>query len=179
MCAAMNNGACSERINGRLTAVLLNPPTSTSGVRSRNAVHRAAVVLGYGSVEIVNLCSLPTRSVIDLDEQEDQYWAAARPDILQALERSCSMLGAWGIAGLTGATRALRDRQVEWLYATAVDRGLTAIWMVGAKPRHPSRWHQYLSDKYGRTSGGSSAERLKEALVSVALPIGPRDPSAE
>jgi hypothetical protein len=41
--------------------------------------------------------------------------------------------------------------------------------MLGGEPRHPSRWHQYVSDKYGRTSGGTFEERIKQVLVAVPL----------
>ncbi len=35
--------------------------------------------------------------------------------------------------------------------------------------RHPSRWHQYVADKHGRTSGGGQAERLAEVICRVPI----------
>lgn len=51
-----------------------------------------------------------------------------------------------------------------------MDQGITAFWMVGGEPRHPSRWHQFVSDKHGRTTGGTFEERLVQVLVEVPLP---------
>lgn len=165
---------CVRRESAPLAAVLLNPPSLTTGVRTRNAVERAAAALGYGAVEIVNLCSFPTRSAKDLEDLEEQGWTMARTEIEGVLKRSSAVLGAWGVAGLTGGARVFRDQQVDWLYTEALSSGFSSIWMVGAEPRHPSRWHQYLSDKYGRTAGGPPIERLKQALVAVAIAECPR-----
>jgi hypothetical protein len=46
----------TNRTDRTLLAVLLNPPRTTPGVRTRRAVERAGRVLGYDGVTIVNLC---------------------------------------------------------------------------------------------------------------------------
>lgn len=46
-----------------------------------------------------------------------------------------------------------------------LDRGINTVWSVGGQPRHPSRGHQFLSDKYGRTAGGTFEKRLSTVLV--------------
>jgi len=155
---------------GLLVAILLNPPLLTTGNRSRNAVGRASQLLGYKSVEVVNLYTEPTSSIAELGLSETlEGWLWARPKLRTALQSADGLLGAWGVAGLSGSAQRGRDRQVAWLRAEASRVGLSSIWMVGGEPRHPSRWHQYVSDKYGRTTGGTFEERLRQVVVSVPL----------
>ena len=149
-----------------LVAVLLNPPEHTSGIRSRNAVARAAAVLGHGEVRIVNLCSEPTASVAELHHVDRVSWERARSELRGALTGAKAVLGAWGVAG--PARRDLQA-QIDWLYGQALQVGIERVWMVGGEPRHPSRWHQYVSDKYMRTTGGSFEERLAQVLVAVPI----------
>jgi hypothetical protein len=174
MRGASTRVADGERLSaprrGTLVAVLLNPPAATSGARTHNAVTRAGHVLGYASVEIVNLCGEATRSVVDLNASTTaDRWVQARADLSTALDRASALLGAWGVAGLVGTARRHRDEQVAWLRQEATRLDLSNMWMVGGEPRHPSRWHQYVSDKYGRTAGGTSDERLQQVLRSVPL----------
>lgn len=150
-------------------AVLLNPPKRTSGVRSRNAVARAAAVLGYGEIRVVNLCAEPTASVAELHHVDRVSWERARCELGGALTGATAVLGAWGVAGVAGPTRRDLQAQIAWLYGWALQVGIDRVWMVGGEPRHPSRWHQYISDKYKRTTGGSFEERLAQVLV--AMPI--------
>ena len=150
--------------------MLLNRPKTTSGARTRNAVAAAARVLRYQSVEVVNLYSDATSSVDDLNRFATlDGWHRARRELSSALGRATGVLGGWGVAGLTGD--ALRDQaeQVGWLRLEAIQAGVSAIWMVGGEPRHPSRWHQFVSDKYSRTTGGSFEERLDQVLESVPI----------
>jgi hypothetical protein len=156
---------------GVLVAILLNPPASTPGTRTRNAVERAARVLGYESVEIANLCPRATSTVVELNTVEHrQEWLEGRDDLARALRRASSLLAGWGVSGMTGDAGRARQSQVEWLLNEAVDMGFDNVWMVGGQPRHPSRWHQYVSDKHGRTSGGTLEERLAEVLQAVPIP---------
>lgn len=155
--------------SGALVAVLLNPPGASAGTRSRNAVSRAAYVLGYDQATIVNLCTVPTPTVVELSQVGADAWQAARPDLEAAIGAAAAVLGGWGVSGLTRGARNLRDEQVRWLRTRAQERGIRGFWMVGGEPRHPSRWHQYVSDKYGRTDGGSFEERLRKVLAPVPL----------
>lgn len=152
-----------------LVALLLNPPAVSSGARTRNAVSRAAAVLGFEHVTISNLCAAPTRSVVELVSVGSDAWDQARLDLECALGRADAVLGGWGVATLTGDARYLLREQVTWLHDRTHVLGIDTIWMVGGEPRHPSRWHQYLSDKHGRTAGGSFDERLGQALLQVPL----------
>ena len=155
---------------GKLVAILLNPPLSTTGNRSRNAVSRASQLLGYKSVEVVNLCTEATTSIEELGLSKSlDGWLWARPKLRIALQSADGLLGAWGVAGLAGAAQRGRDQQVTWLRSEASRIGISSIWMVGGEPRHPSRWHQYVSDKYGRTTGGTFEERLRQVFVRIPL----------
>lgn len=155
---------------GRLVAILLNPPLSSSGNRSRNAVSRVSQLLGYKSVEVVNLYADPTNSNAELAFSETlEGWLRARQNLKIALPSADGLLGAWGVAALAGSAQRERNRQVAWLRTEASRAGLDNMWMVGGEPRHPSRWHQYVSDKYGRTTGGTFEERLRQVVVRVPL----------
>lgn len=170
-----------------LVAVLLNRPRTTSGARTRNAV-AAARVLRYRSVEVVNLYSDATSSMSELNRSSTlDGWLRARRELSCALEHATGVLGGWGVAGLTGAALRDQNEQVAWLQLEAIRAGVSNIWMVGGEPRHPSRWHQFVSDKYSRTTGGSFEERLEQVLESIPIaasvraprsPIGAQSPKA-
>ena len=159
----------SHNDGGALVAVLLNPPEHTSGARSRNAVARAATVLGHEEVRVVNLCAEPTASVIELRDVEPVSWEDARSGLEEALKGAEAVLGAWGVGGVTGPTRFELQAQIDWLYGQMLQVGIEQVWMVGGEPRHPSRWHQYVSDKYGRTTGGGFEERLAQVMIAVPI----------
>ena len=118
---------------------------------------------------IVNLCAAPTQTVVQLNDLGRDAWEEARGELDEALTGASAILAGWGVAGLTGDARQLMAAQVDWLADRAQDAGLNTFWMVGGKPRHPSRWHQYVSDKYGRTSGGSFDDRIRQVLVSAPI----------
>jgi hypothetical protein len=127
-------------------------------------------VLGYEAVEIVNLCVRPTASIAELGLGEMvDGWLDARDRLTLALKTADGLLAGWGVAGLAGSAQRHRDEQVAWLRAEASRAGFSSIWMVGGEPRHPSRWHQYVSDKYGRTTGGTFEDRLFQVLVPSPL----------
>ncbi|GAB3795063.1 hypothetical protein GCM10028798_03160 [Humibacter antri] len=152
-----------------LLAVLLNPPSSTTGVRTRNAVNLAGEVLGFHRTEIVNLTTVATPTVLELNQLSADVWLNARPDISEGLARASALLGGWGTAGLSGVARAARASQVEWLIHAAREVGIEEIWTVGGRPRHPSRWHQYVAEKHGRTSEGSFSQKLSQVMTRLPL----------
>lgn len=116
---------------------------------------------------MTNLCSVATPSVVEVNRLGREAWASARADLEVAVRSGTGLLAAWGVGGLSGDARRSLCAQVEWLVDCAMDGGLHSFWMVGGEPRHPSRWHQYVSDKYGRTRGGSFEERLAQVLMDV------------
>lgn len=150
--------------------MLLNPPAVSAGTRTRNAVKRVATVMGYDRVVMANLCAVPTPSVVEINALGADAWSLARPDLETSIALAAAVLAGWGVAGLSGEARKSMRSQVEWLCGCAQSRGIESIWTVGGEPRHPSRWHQYVADKYARTSAGSFEERIKQVLVPV--PVG-------
>jgi hypothetical protein len=161
--------------SGVLLAVLLNPPGSTSGTRTRNAVERSGRVLGFRSVKIANLCNVATPTVVELNTLGDgDCWHQAREQLTGALRGAEGLLAGWGVAGISGGARRARQAQVDWLYSRARETGIDTIWMVGGEPRHPSRWHQFVSDKYRRTSGGTFEERLGQVMVAMSIAAADR-----
>lgn len=154
---------------GTLVAILLNAPSTTTGTRSLNAVRRASNVLGYERALVANLFAVSTPSVVQLNDHGRDGWDLARDDLAAALCRADALLAGWGVAGLTGDTRRWMCAQVEWLSERAVSCGISRFWTVGGEPRHPSRWHQFVSDKYGRTSGGTFDQRIAQVLVEVPI----------
>lgn len=155
--------------SGVLLAVLLNPPSSTTGVRTRNAVNLAGEVLGFPRIEIVNLVSTATPTVLELNDQPLDAWLNARPHLSLGLRKASAILAGWGTTGLSGDARAARAYQVDWLLDEAAKVGIYDLWTVGGRPRHPSRWHQYVSGKHGRTAEGSFAQRLAQVLTKLPL----------
>lgn len=154
----------------RLLAVLLNPPL-TSGAASLRHVEAARKALGCSSLIVTNLFDTPTRSVEDINivGAEEEGWIRAREHIRRSISGSDLLLGAWGISGLTGSAARMRTSQVSWLVQVALGEGLGHVWTVGGTPRHPSRWHQYVSDKYQRASGETMDERLLCVLTKTPL----------
>lgn len=159
----------------KLVAVLLNPPATSAGTRSRNAVVRAASALAYDHVIMTNLCAFSTPSVVELNALGLDGWELARAELSASIAGASAVLAGWGVAGLTGPARRYMEAQVDWLRDCAHDNGIDAFWTIGGEPRHPSRWHQYVSDKYGRTTGGTFEERIAQVLVEV--PVRPPSPS--
>lgn len=149
----------------RLGAVLLNPPTG-EGQQTRRQLALAAEILDCSTVEIANLFHWPTKSMRELLPLATQAdgWLEARADLLELMREAEELLFAWGVAPLKGAAESHRRAQIDWVLALVEESGRELVWSVGGVARHPSRWHQYLSDKYGRTSGGDSRSRLGELL---------------
>jgi hypothetical protein len=150
-----------------LCAVLASPPL-TAGVRTENALRSAADLLGCSTLRIVNLLPVPTRDIpaMSVAGADFAVWLAGREAIAAGLLECDVALAAWGVSALTGPAREHQRAQVRWLVAQASALPVCEVWTVGRRPRHPSRWHQYVSDGHGRTAAkGSTAERLREVLV--------------
>lgn len=160
---------CEPGGRSLLVVVLMNPPSESSGSRTRNAVAVAGALLGHTHVRIVNLCRLPTKSVVELAASSLSDWNRARPDIVEAFGQPNAVLTAWGVSPLRGAAQRHFESQVRWLCRVGLETGLDRVWTVGGRPRHPSRWHQFVADKHGRTEGGNFPERLNQVLEQIPL----------
>lgn len=157
-------------VSGGLAVILASPPT-TSGTRTLNMARRASAILGFDDLEVVNLFPIATRNTgeISVLGREETHWIDARPALELALSNSESLLAAWGVGTCNGTARRWWALQLEWIATTAPMFGHTKAWTLGPEPRHPSRWHQYVSDKYGRAGDGTTEMRLARALQHSAL----------
>lgn len=153
-----------------LVAILLNPPLTT-GAASLRHVEAGRQALDCDSVIVANLFATPTRSVEDINVVGKTAcgWIQARGQLQLAISSADLLLGAWGTSGLSGDAMRMRKAQVSWLMQSAADEGLEELWTVGGTPRHPSRWHQYVSDKYQRADGETLERRLASVLHKVPI----------
>lgn len=128
---------------GRLLVVGLTPP-ATSGARTRARVNTARQLLGFATVDLVNLFAFTTHDATDLSVagQQSDGWHAARPVLGAGLENADGVLLAYGVQLPTGLARTHFRSQVDWLERRLVEVDLP-VWLVGGAPRHPSRWQRY------------------------------------
>lgn len=120
---------------------------------------------------VANLFSFATKDALAINVVGEQVggWLAARRRIRQVVRESDVLLAGWGIGGLTGNARKHQLSQLRYLASCASVCEKVNMWAVVGEARHPSRWHQYVSDRYGRKFGGPFAARLKEALVEASI----------
>ncbi|MCC2309168.1 DUF1643 domain-containing protein [Cellulomonas chengniuliangii] len=130
-----------------------------------------AELLGCDVVMIANLCDAASQDLRGMRAvaAEAAPWMRARSSLQEALAASTMVLAGWGVAKPSGLAAQHQRQQLAWLSTAIEGAGHSTAWCVGGQPRHPSRWHQYVSDRHGRTHGGSSAERLREVLVAVPV----------
>ncbi|TFB17515.1 DUF1643 domain-containing protein [Microbacterium sp. 3H14] len=154
----------------KLVAVLANP-SITGGERTANRVALAATLLGFDRCSIVNLFSIPSASSRDIASlgRAPDAWRAARAEISAGITEAEAILLGFGTIATSGDGKRHLRAQLKWLRTELEMAGHAQVWQVGERPRHPSRWHQYLSDRHGRTSGGTLEQRLEEALRPVLL----------
>lgn len=160
-----------------LLAVLANPTLSPKS-RSAERVRLAARILGSEQVRIANLFALPSASSKEIGVlgYEAQGWELARIDLGEAIADTDQVLLGFGTIPVGGAARRHLEEQLQWLAERLRAHGKESVWQVG-QARHPSRWHQYVSDRHRRTSGGSFEVRLREVLTYTdldTLPWAPR-----
>lgn len=153
---------------GRVLLAVLANPTLSPESRSVGRVQLAARILGFEEVRVANLFALPSASSRDIAVlgREAYGWDLARTYLQEAIAESDQVLVGFGTIPVTGAARRHLEDQLEWLGDTLREQGSSQVWQVG-DARHPSRWHQYVSDRHGRTSGGTFEERLREVLTSA------------
>lgn len=153
-----------------LGAILLSPPLTT-GVRTLRAVTAAAEALHCRPVSTANLMLTPTRDIRGVAGAgaSVEPWLAARPKIVDTIAVCDVLIFAWGLLRVPGSAGRHHAMQTNWLTRQAMSHGHKTAWTLDGEPRHPSRWHQYVSDKYARTCGGSFAQRLGLVLKEVPL----------
>lgn len=157
--------ANEDRILG---AVLISPPVGPGLATLRN-LEALRLALQCDQVQVANLLAIRTRSVEDITDAglHESGWLETRPALDAMLNVSTDIVLAWGLGGgFTGPARVHFNAQVSWIYERLENPERSArIWTVGPAPRHPSRWHQYVSDRHERTPPGSFEDRLKHVLV--------------
>lgn len=148
----------------------MNPPT-TSGNATRRHIGVAAHVLACDLVTIGNLFALPTTTVLEINVvgSAGDGWQSAREGLTRALAGATHVLAAWGVGGLHGPAALNLAQQRRWLYQLLIVSGHSNVWTLGGETRHPSRWHQYVSDRHSRTPGGSLEDRIRYALLSCPV----------
>lgn len=153
-----------------LCAILCSPPT-TAGQQTKRQLSVVADLLGCDDLLITNIFAVPTVDLpsINLHGKQASGWMSARPEISAGIRGSAEVLVGWGVSKLHGAARSHRDRQISWVADLLAQHSMNRAWCIGGQPRHPSRWHQYVSNKHGRTTGGSFPDRLGQVLTSVTV----------
>ena len=152
-----------------LCVIAMNPPLG-EGRRTLNQVELARQVLGCTTVSIANMFAHPTKSFDEVNTvgRDVSGWADARPSLERSLREADLLVAAWGLGGFTGQARDHFCDQREWFLAAAAIQH-SQIWSLRGEPRHPSRWHRFVADKYERTSGGTPEERLRQVLVGTPI----------
>lgn len=155
---------------GVLGAILLNPPLGP-GAQTMRHLRALGNVVGCERILVANLFQVPTASSPDISSagQDIDGWAAARPHIEDVLRQSTDVVLGWGLGGgITGRARTRFRAQCSWVMTLLEEPSTTRrVWRIGDQPRHPSRWHQYVSDKHGRATG----ENLEQRLSAVVEPV--------
>ena len=153
-----------------LGALLMNPP-SGNGEQTKRHLTIAQELLGCKQTEIANLLAIATVSTSQVRSAGADWsaWEAARPT-LESVIRNCDvLLIGWGVAVQGPDARRNFVRQVEWVFEMISRAGHNEYWRVGAQPRHPSLWHQFVSDRHGRTIGGTFSERIGQVIERVPV----------
>lgn len=153
-----------------LCAVLCSPPLTT-GHRTTRHLEVAASLLECEATVICNLFAWPTSDLPEINSvgQQVDGWLEARRQMAVELEKADKVLLGWGISRLAGPARLHQRAQIQWVATLLNTMSTTSVWCAGEQPRHPSRWHQFVSDRYGRTRGGNFRQRLSEVLTRVTL----------
>lgn len=154
-----------------LAAFLLNPPTGT-GCRTVGRLGVAAEILGCaGAIRIANLVDQPTKGLHDLavEATDPQHWDDSFQKLFGVFTEPHTPLIGWGVSRPPGIVGQYAARQQERVLRGLLASGHTAAWTLLGQPRHPSRWHQFTSEKYPHATGTGFVERLRSVLVLTDL----------
>lgn len=159
----------------------LNPPQETSGNRTFSNVGRLAAALNVSETRLLNLCSRPSTSFVDFASvaATPDAWLDSRIDLERDLAdfnpRSDIVVAAWGRSSFSGPTRTHLAAQIDWVMSILEGLGCAEVLTFGDSARHPSRWHQYVSDKQNRFPQVQHRARYAAAIVRTT----PTDLAAE
>jgi hypothetical protein len=154
-----------------MMVLCLNPPRDTSGNRTASNVGRLAAALDVHETRLLNLCSCPSRSFVDFVSvgARPGSWLDSRIDLERNLadfdSRSDLVVAAWGRSRFSGPTRTHLAAQIDWVMALLESLGCSEVLTFGDSARHPSRWHQYVSDKHDRFPQVAHVSRYAAAIV--------------
>lgn len=148
-----------------ITVILMNPPL-TGGAQTMRALH-ALEEAQDDTISLSNLLALPTRSFTEISAAASNPgpWMQARGELRAAIRNADQLHAGWGVGGINGLARQHLRGQLEFVSREAQTAGHSHIWTLLGDPRHPSRWHQFLSDRHGRVEPGSLVDRLRQALL--------------
>ena len=146
-----------------------NPPSQTSGHRTRARVEQAAAILGFERAVIANLFALPTYRSGGISDagRTPEGWLEARSLLVSALDDCHGVLLAYGTQQPSGEARAHHREQVRWLEGEIGERGLPC-WWVGGAARHPSRWQRYTWRELPGVDFGTALQRSLTLSDAVA-----------
>jgi hypothetical protein len=130
-------------------------------------------LLGCDRLEIANLFTVPTHDVTEINNvgRSPEGWMAARDRLRDVVLQSDQLLAGWGVRGLVGYAARHQRAQLEHLHDCLQSTRHGTLWTLNGEARHPSRWHQYVSDRHKRASGESFAERLTKVLTLTPIAI--------
>lgn len=152
---------------GHNLLIVASNPATTSGLRTLGRADKARAVLGFDTVEIANLFSVPTYRTGEISSAGSKAhgWHEARQQLESALCRANGVLLAYGLGKPTGLAAKHQSEQVAWLAGEICRRELP-VWTVGGVPRHPSRWQRYTYREY---PGVGFLEALAASIVRTDL----------
>lgn len=148
-----------------LLCILANPPLGR-GERTRARLGLARDILGFETLTISNLFTVPSKDVTDLSTlgAAPAGWVQARQQMESALGVSDGVLLAYGVSEPTGAARQHHRQQVAWVADKVASSGCLTF-QVGDGPRHPSRWQRWTA-RYHKELEFVAALRASLEIVS-------------
>lgn len=155
-----------------LCAILLNPALREQrGTTTYRNVTAALPLFGCEELVVANLLNTPTKDAPELNRRTPTQaeLEGSRAELALAVKLADEVLLAWGTGGMTGEMRLALRRQVSWLYGRLVAEGVERVWTVTGRPRHPSRWRQYVGPEKRRVEGDCFEDRLQKVLVALEL----------
>lgn len=147
-----------------LAAILATPPLTT-GTRTLARLESARELIGADRVLVGNLLAVPTAHVGEITQlgADLEQWVESRPAITECVESADALLLGFGVSSPSGVARRHFQSQVDWLM-TLLDEKAAPVYLVGNKPRHPSRWQRW-------TARAQPGLPFQEALARELRPV--------